>query len=112
MNMKFRYTHYRVPFVPVRDYPKRGSPKRHDTQQYSRNCGWIDVMKDTGIKPYERGGMTVCEIVDKDDNVLAKGSAVCSYADNFNYRLGRIIAVGRAVDQMNQRYREEEWTGF
>ena len=101
MNMRFRYTHYRILYLLDRTYPKRGSPSKHALMQYSRNCGWIDVMKGTGVKPYERGGMTVCEIVDQNDNVLNKGIAVCSYADNFSYRLGRLIALGRALDQIH-----------
>lgn len=48
-------------------------------------------------KPAERGGLTVCVIVDEADHVLGTGTAECSIKDAYNYRIGRLIASGRAL---------------
>lgn len=47
------------------------------------------------FKPYECGGVTEC-IVCKDDKIVLETQAVCSLSDNFNYRRGVRISLGRA----------------
>lgn len=44
-----------------------------------------------------RGGATFCSVLDADDHVVARGSAFCNAKDNFNKRIGRDIALGRAL---------------
>jgi hypothetical protein len=57
----------------------------------------------TDWKPTERGGMTTCRIVDASGRVVGMGAAYCSMADNFVYRLGRLIAKGRAEKDMRTK---------
>jgi hypothetical protein len=96
---RFRFSHYRVPKYPGFVYPKRGKPSKYDVSPYSRSAGWIstDIFEEDNIKPLERGGMTFCEIVDDEGIVIANGISRCSFSDNFNYRMGRNIAGGRAM---------------
>ncbi|MHC4748338.1 MAG: hypothetical protein ACYTFW_00555 [Planctomycetota bacterium] len=103
---QIRFTHYRCPNLKERDYAydKRGEPKEMDLIPYSRKLGWM-IDKDTRFEypaPMPRGGMTVCEVLDADGNLIVEGRAICSLADNFNYRLGREIALGRAVMQLEE----------
>ena len=50
-----------------------------------------------------RGGRTVAQIIrpaehpDEGPEILAEGQAVCNLSDNFCKRLGRTIALGRAL---------------
>lgn len=46
--------------------------------------------------PAVKGGKTVVEILDDEGNVLSIGYARCSDLDNYNKKLGRTIAFGRA----------------
>jgi hypothetical protein len=57
----------------------------------------------TDWTPSERGGMTTCRIVDASGRAVGMGAAYCSMADNFSYRLGRLIAKGRAEKDMRTR---------
>jgi hypothetical protein len=45
--------------------------------------------------PETKGGMTICKLILEDGREIT-GVANCSKKDNFNYRLGYRIAVGRA----------------
>lgn len=47
-----------------------------------------------------RGGSTAAYIYDKDGKLLAEGFSFCSDEDNFNYKLGRDIAIGRALKEL------------
>ncbi len=106
--VKPRYSHFRVPRVLDRDYPKRGIPTSNDLVPYSRNDGWPKIDERGSLlvwgstSPYERGGKTLCEMVDEDGNVVVSASSVCSFADNFNYKMGRRIAFGRAMSEYSE----------
>ena len=101
MDTRVQLRYYRVP--STRTHPRRGEPETSDMFQYSRGNGWqekasgVDGHTWENIKPYERGGMTQCNLIDEGGSVVGVGIAVCSWADNFNYRIGRAIAVGRAA---------------
>lgn len=54
--------------------------------------------KSNDFEPSPFGGQTVVEIVDSDGKeLLAVGQSHCSQLDQFNYKLGRKIAFGRAL---------------
>ena len=93
------YTHFRVPNLLGVICPKRGKPTMNDLVHYRRGEGWADsaTKKPRAPKPLERGGKTVCEIVDDKGTILATGEARCSFSDNFSYSMGRLIASGRAM---------------
>lgn len=48
-----------------------------------------------------RGGETLVQVYDDDGQWLASGSAHCSDLDNYNKKLGRLIATGRAMKGLN-----------
>jgi len=48
-------------------------------------------------QPAERGGYTMCYIVENDGAIGGIGIARCSEKDAFCYRIGRTIARGRAL---------------
>lgn len=51
------------------------------------------------------GGTTVAEVyaADVDGEPLATGIAVCSPHDNFNKKIGRAIATGRALKELGRK---------
>lgn len=53
-------------------------------------------------------GATTVIIVDKDDKEVGKGQAVCSVSEkNFNRKVGRLIATGRAIKDTGMFKREK-----
>lgn len=53
-------------------------------------------------EPAECGGYTLCGVFDADGQPLAAGLAECSPRDNFCYRLGRVIAAGKALKVLEE----------
>ena len=75
---KVYYKHYR--------YEKNSAVPRY--RWYKRRSKEFEVM------PY--GGVTECHLVLEDNSEIV-GISECSMQDNFNYKIGRQIAFGRAV---------------
>jgi hypothetical protein len=48
-------------------------------------------------QPHSKGGKTIANVYDPDGNRIGTGVAYCNHRDNFNYKIGREIAVGRAM---------------
>lgn len=71
--------------------------------RYGRKCGHLKVYHrgQNMWEPEAKGGMTVCSIRDSETGFVYLGAAICSREDDFCYRTGREIAMGRAADQMN-----------
>lgn len=44
-----------------------------------------------------RGGCTVITVLDAEKNAVALGAAFCNPKENYNKRMGRRIAFGRAI---------------
>lgn len=58
-------------------------------------------MREDGIPLDPRGGVTVARLTDDETGViLGHGEAWCSPWDNFNRKLGKTIALGRALKQL------------
>ena len=88
METRVQVKHYRmVPGINTR-------PRR-----YFRGFGFKDAGFN-GIAPSVMGGRTVA-YVDVDGHVYA-ALAECSMRDQFNYRLGRLIATGRLRKRLEQ----------
>lgn len=49
------------------------------------------------IPPQPRGGFTVATLISPDRTVLVQGTAHCSLNDNYSKKMGRNIAIGRAL---------------
>jgi hypothetical protein len=65
-----------------------------------------EAWKRLGIKVESKGGLTRCFILSDAGGVvreLARGEARCSREDNFSKKLGRTIAGGRAMKDLERR---------
>ncbi len=84
--VKIIYEHYRYP----KTYSQNGDDDYHPyfIYRYKRNF--------KPFNPSGKGGMTICCIVLSNGDEYV-GYARCNLADNFNYKLGRRIALGRAL---------------
>jgi hypothetical protein len=60
-------------------------------------------LRAANVSPAPRGGCTYAELYDADDRLLAAATAVCSDQDQFNRRIGRDIALGRALKNLNEQ---------
>lgn len=64
----------------------------------------VDGKEELRFFPETKGGTTRVELFDPDGEFpLAEGVARCSPRDNYNKRLGRTIALGRAIKMLNER---------
>lgn len=50
--------------------------------------------------PLAKGGRTVVQIIDESGAVVVEAEARCRSNENYNRRLGRTIALGRALKKM------------
>ena len=50
-----------------------------------------------------QGGKTIARIIDPEGNEIARGEAVCRPDENFKKAMGREIALGRALKQLEQQ---------
>lgn len=55
-----------------------------------------------GFKVLPTGGATEALIIDEENKPLAIGFASCSIKDPFNKKIGRDIAIGRAVKRLSR----------
>ena len=99
--MKTKTTHYRVPSEEYKGQV-RGKPSRKVIHLYHRGHGFAGVSGFKGDVPMPRGGLTFYDIYE-DGIIVTTGVSVCSYADNFNYHKGRLIAKGRAEKKYSNR---------
>ena len=90
-----RYKHYRISNLFESEAPRKGRPGSNIL------CRYYTRGHNT-IVPLPRGGKTICEIFNQKNALIASGEAHCSMRDNFNYRIGRRIAQGRAMDQLEK----------
>jgi len=106
---------YRVSFAHWRFIKGTNIPKSGPLSRHKFNPVLADRSKEDGQfksdalrlhHPTERGGLTRCEILvsqmDENDEIAgwlihAEGEAECGFGDHFNYRLGRVISLGRAL---------------
>lgn len=107
--MKYYYYFYRIPDVFDIEGLK-GKPNKHFLKRYSKakvgpkgkkiKIGFgPDALTDS--KPLARGGKVALEVIDDQEHVLIRTEAHCSFQDNFCYSLGKKIALGRAMKELN-----------
>lgn len=58
------------------------------------------------LSPVYHGHSTQAVVFDPDGNIAAKGVAMCRPEDQFSKRLGRTIALGRALKKLNKKRAE------
>lgn len=73
---------------------KHGTFYRHKGQDPQLNS-WLEA----GLQPAPRGGTTACEITMPDGHTTW-GVAECSERDNYCKKIGRDIALGRALKKL------------
>jgi len=105
--LRVKYHHCRV--LPPN--PKKGSPEKGELFDYSRKLGFLEPEvsavvnfakeiygDEHALAPDSRGGCTCCIIVEDGLEVVATGSSVCSFSNNFCYEKGRKLSLSRAFD--------------
>jgi len=97
--MKITYEHYRVSDFFNVTRANRGKPSKLNLTRCFRKRGRTHPSVYLN-RWFPRGGKTVCIIWNDRDRAIAIGEATCSMSDNFCYRIGREIALGRAKAQM------------
>jgi len=95
MEITVKYEHYRVPHSKYfgDEWAAWVSAARHPGRHGVAYRYFRGVSK---WKPGERGGYTICYLLGDENEVVAADVAECSPEDNFNYAIGRDIALGRA----------------
>jgi hypothetical protein len=94
--MKISYQHFRL---EKEDYNiligmgVKGSTPQSWTKRLKRN-----EVRDW--QPSEKGGYTIC-FLDTENGQTFTGISNCSLRENYNKKVGRNIALGRAMKQMN-----------
>lgn len=115
---KVRYQHERVPRLLYNIHlhktgsrPK-GPPRELYLFPYSPRYGFFNINVDEDTltnllykEPSHYGGRTVAIVYDRNDEVVATGVATCSLSDRFSYKIGRQVALGRALAKLNGRRR-------
>ena len=106
---KFQY--FRIPVE--KHYPlvgRKGKPHTLDVCLYERGVGFsspgrIETIVQAPahlIVPSSKGGAVLCQIK-QNGKVITEAEAWCSFTDNFCYKIGREIALGRAKKQLEKR---------
>lgn len=62
--------------------------------------GTRQLLKKNNLTPSPRGGVTWVDLYDKHGRFIAEGRADCSEHDNYSRKLGRQIALGRALKKV------------
>ena len=93
---KVQYKYYRIPYVSTINIPEKGRPHSVHLHHYVRGEGFASISG--RMSPRSKGGKVICTITTKDGEEHA-GEAYCSCSDNFCYKLGREISLGRAEDK-------------
>lgn len=69
-----------------------------------RETSFIHIRNQTPSgKPSNKGGTTICYIIDRHTGFADIGVALCCQKDNFNRKRGRDIAEGRALISATKR---------
>ena len=104
------YRHYRLPaWLNL----TRATPKViiANSERWT-NRGWMFMNAATKAvafsRPYPgsssapagKGGYTECVVLDEGGAEVAVGVAVCSLKDSFEYKVGRDLALGRAMEKL------------
>ena len=99
-----RFQYYRIP--SKYGTPNKGKPDSRVLHLYERGKGFKEQTLIPYNVPNSKGGMVICELLMKNEDGtydMVFGVADCSYADNFCYKIGREIALGRAKKQLEKR---------
>ena len=96
---KITFEYFRVPDFDYLKTIKKGKPNSEHLVEYVRGKGFHG-REIAMVSPLSNGGRVCCYIGD-ETRTAARGVADCSYSDNFCYKTGREIALGRALKKKN-----------
>jgi len=83
--------YFRVPQNPnVPITKQKGQPRPEQLRAYKRGNAWFE--------PAPRGGKAVA-VIKLPDGAVINGESFCSLTEIFSYKIGRAIALGRAIKQ-------------
>jgi len=98
--MKLITEYYRVPAGLV--VPEKGQATEYYWKRYKRKFGFDTLHGTLQDWPAgSKGGKTVCRAI-LDDGTEYVAEAYCSFSDNFCYKRGRQIAMGRLKKQLKE----------
>lgn len=92
------WKHWRVPYSWA-----------HSAYNVTKRCPSRDLWKVVELyhpsdkikfTPHTHGGCTECYIYDANRQFVASGEATCSLKDQFVYKIGRQISLGRALKHL------------
>lgn len=63
---------------------------------------WEALEEDPNLVPLPTGGGTFAVIYDEWHNELSRAEATCSKKDHYNKKIGRNIAIGRAMKKLTE----------
>jgi hypothetical protein len=92
--MYITFEYQRVPDLPFLRQVTKGRPKNAMLYDYHRGEGFVDWPEK--VKPYAKGGATLCCIF--GDFWMIAGMATCSMSDTFSYEKGKELALLRATN--------------
>lgn len=72
----------------------------HFRRQSHNGIPWRYYRNKSDWKPLNNGGSTMVYL-NKDNKTVSEGIAYCSDSDQFNYKIGVSIALGRAIKRLD-----------
>ena len=99
-NLFVKFQHLRLPAnfkLPSKEYRQYDFIKQKARQihHYKRDCHG-------NPKISSRGGITIANIFDKDNNIVVTAEACCLLSDNYNKQEGRNYSLERAIVQLER----------
>lgn len=82
-----------------REIPEGMTVRVSHLRRFPGVSGYISKRAMHGAIPESKGGMTIASVWE-DGVLMAGGFARCSIMDNYSKRIGRDIALGRALKQL------------
>jgi len=118
-DLRFVYKHYRIPTLNAIFSNEWGDDKREQRTIREGTSSDLCELRHYSVTHYTRGksdwepaiygGLTICYVY-RGDEMVAIGEAQCSTKDQFCYRIGRMIARGRALKELEKCQRKSAST--
>lgn len=105
--LSYTVEHYRIPDFDYK-HPKKGKPFipnlvrifRNEKRWWSRS---YETFSTITTKPHTTGGMTIVILRNADNTPLEEGISLCSMSDTYSYRIGRELALKRALLRLSEK---------
>lgn len=77
---------------------------------HTRPIKLIQKFDGTSSEYYPKGGKTAIQITSPDFVYDVEGIAICSDKESWNRKMGNTIALGRAIDKLNEEIKNNNFT--